>query len=223
MTGIRCFPSSATQAPRTGRRGRVRCMGTVHRLITAGGKQAALQEGMFERAEVEAAASYLSDEDPAIGFLYLGFCQAALPHKRLPDAEGWHVQSNRVSLIVEPGMRLGRAGSLEPVGFPYGSRARLILISDLPAKRSYSHTIEGHHPRTQLARLAWASGHFCRGRQHFRCQRSGRADFTLPPNFPDRTRSSGRFGQPEYHENSVVPGFTTRRTGQPLSGNCDPM
>ena len=103
-------------------------MGTVHRLITAEGKQAALRESMFERAEVEAAASYLADEDPAIGFLYSGFCQAALPHKRLPDAEGWHVQSDRVSLIVEPGMRLGRAGALEPVGVPYGSRARLILI-----------------------------------------------------------------------------------------------
>ena len=103
-------------------------MGTVHRLIIAEGKQAALQEGLFERTEVEAASSYLSDEDPAIGFLYSGFCQAALPHKRLPDAEGWHVQSDRVSLIVEPGMRLGRAGTLEPVGVPYGSRARLILI-----------------------------------------------------------------------------------------------
>jgi hypothetical protein len=55
-------------------------------------------------------------------------CQAALPHKRLPDADGWHVQSDRVSLIVEPGMRLGRTGTLEPVGVPYGSRARLILI-----------------------------------------------------------------------------------------------
>jgi hypothetical protein len=135
-------------------------MGTVHRLITAEGKQAALQEGTFERAEVEAAASYLSDEDPAIGFLYSGFCQAALPHKRLPDAEGWHVQSGRVSLIVEPGMRLGRTGALEPVGVPYGSRARLILIYlQSEAIRTQSRDITlGRSLRGWLGRLGISVG-----------------------------------------------------------------
>jgi hypothetical protein len=42
-------------------------MGTVHDLIENYGKQAALQ-AVPDRREVEAAASYLADEDAGIGF-----------------------------------------------------------------------------------------------------------------------------------------------------------
>lgn len=103
-------------------------MGTVHRLLEASGKQGTLELGNLERQEVEAAAAYMADEDAGVGFLYSGWCQAALPHRRLPDAEGWQIQSERTTLVVEPGMRPGAAGRPEPVGVPYGSRARLILI-----------------------------------------------------------------------------------------------
>lgn len=102
-------------------------MGTVHKLIEANGKQGALALGV-ERRELEAAAGYMADEDAGIGFLYSGWCQAALPHRRLPDAEGWQVTSERITLVVEPGMRPTDSGKPEPVGVPYGSRARLILI-----------------------------------------------------------------------------------------------
>jgi hypothetical protein len=59
-------------------------MGTIHDLIELRGKQGALQ---FEpnRRTVEAAAAYMADEDTGIGFLYSGWCQAALPHRKLPD------------------------------------------------------------------------------------------------------------------------------------------
>jgi hypothetical protein len=105
----------------------LRTMGTLHDIIEAKGRQGALALDL-ERGMVEAAATYMADEDGGIGYLYSGWCQAALPHRRLPDAKGWQVDVDRVCLIVEPGMRRGENGEPVPVGVPYGSRARLILI-----------------------------------------------------------------------------------------------
>jgi hypothetical protein len=102
-------------------------MGTVHDILEAKGRQATLQLD-FDRQVVEAAASYMADEDNGIGFLYSGWCQAALPHRRLADSKGWQVSGDRFCLIVEPGMRRGPVGDPVHVGVPFGSRARLILI-----------------------------------------------------------------------------------------------
>jgi hypothetical protein len=102
-------------------------MGTVHDLIERHGKQAALT-AIADRREVEAAASYLADEDAGIGFLYSGWCQAALPHKRLPDDESWQIRSDYVNMVVQPGVRSSDIGPAQPVGVPYGSRARLIMF-----------------------------------------------------------------------------------------------
>jgi hypothetical protein len=77
-------------------------MGTVHQLINDGGRQSALNFGV-ERTEVEAAITYMADEDGGIGFLYSGWCQTALPHRRLPDTDGWQIETERTTLIVEPG------------------------------------------------------------------------------------------------------------------------
>jgi hypothetical protein len=102
-------------------------MGAVHDLIEQRGKQAALL-AEADRKSVEAAASYLGDEDPAIGFLYSGWCQAALPHKRLADDEEWQIRSDYVNMLVQPGLRTSNVGRAEKVGVPYGSRARLIMF-----------------------------------------------------------------------------------------------
>src|SRR3954468_9292618 len=102
-------------------------MGTVHDLIEFRGKQEALKLDP-DRTVIEAAAAYMSDEDRGIGCLYSGWCQAALPHRRLSDDQGWQIDGERVSLVVEPGMRRTTNGKPEPVGVPYGSRARLILL-----------------------------------------------------------------------------------------------
>ena len=102
-------------------------MGTIHDLIELRGKQGALQ---FEpdRRTVEAAAAYMADEDTGIGFLYSGWCQAALPHRRLPDDKEWQIRSEHVNMVVAPGHRSSSFGDAEKVGVPYGSRARLILF-----------------------------------------------------------------------------------------------
>jgi hypothetical protein len=102
-------------------------MGTVHQLLEAKGRQATLQLD-FDREVVEAASAYMSDEDNSIGFLYSGWCQAALPHRKLPDDKGWQVDGDRYCLIVEPGMKRGLGAQPVHVGVPFGSRARLILI-----------------------------------------------------------------------------------------------
>jgi hypothetical protein len=102
-------------------------MGHLHQVIGTKGKQGALDLGL-DRREIEAAATYMSDEESGIGFLFSGWCQAALPHRRLPDNEGWQIESERVTLIVEPGMKPGPAGKPVPVGVPFGSRARLIML-----------------------------------------------------------------------------------------------
>jgi hypothetical protein len=134
-------------------------MGTVHQLIRTSGKQGALDLGI-DRQEVEAAAAYMTDEEGGIGFLYSGWCQAALPHRRLPDADGWQIQSERTTLIVEPGMRPGPAGKPMPVGVPYGSRARLILIFlQSEAIKTKSREIElGGSLRAWLFRLGIPQG-----------------------------------------------------------------
>jgi hypothetical protein len=134
-------------------------MGTMHQLLEERGKQGALLLGA-DRREVEAASAYLTDQDAAIGFLYSGWCQAALPHRKLPDHEGWQIQSERTTLIVEPGMRPGAAGKPEPIGVPYGSRARLILIYlQSEAIRNKSREVElGTSLRKWLVRLGIPQG-----------------------------------------------------------------
>ena len=80
----------------------------------------------------------MGDEDGGIGFLYSGWCQAALPHKRLPDHMGWQIEGERLVLVVEPGMRPGpNGGDPISVGVPFGSRAR--LDSALPTVRGATH------------------------------------------------------------------------------------
>lgn len=102
-------------------------MAQVHRLILEHGKAEALKYDV-DRAVVEAAAGYLSSEDSDIGYLFSGWAQAALPHRRLADDAAWQVTTDRVTLIVQPGLRPAADGTPVSVGVPYGSRARLILL-----------------------------------------------------------------------------------------------
>jgi len=104
-----------------------RVVAEVHSLLLAQGKDAALRSEL-DRAVVEAAAGYLGAEENDIGYLFSGWAQAALPHRRLPDDAAWQVTTDRVTLIVQPGLRPSPAAVPVAVGVPYGSRARLILL-----------------------------------------------------------------------------------------------
>ncbi|MGI4808863.1 MAG: replication protein RepA, partial [Janthinobacterium lividum] len=117
-------------------------MGDVHRLIEQQGKAEALRFD-FDRNVVEAAASYMGAAEGEVGFLYSGWAQSALPHKRLADDAVWQVRTDHVSLIVQPGFRHTTTGAPVPVGVPYGSRARLIcLYLQSEALKSNSREVE---------------------------------------------------------------------------------
>ena len=75
-----------------------RFVGELHNIIEARGKRAAL-EADLDRCVVDVAVAYMSDEDTGIGFLYAGWCQAALPHKKLPDEEGWQIKASASLLL----------------------------------------------------------------------------------------------------------------------------
>jgi hypothetical protein len=137
-------------------------MGEVHSLIERLGQQEALKtaETESDRRAIEAALQYMADADSSVGFLYSGWCQATLPHKRLPDAEPWTVETERVALVVEPGRRKISGGGLEWIGVPYGSRARLILLYlQSEALRTGGRDVElGRSLRHWLTRMGIAVG-----------------------------------------------------------------
>jgi hypothetical protein len=102
-------------------------MAEVHKLLEMHGKAGVLQLDL-DRRVVEAAAGYLGSEESEVGYLYSGWAQSALPHKRQPDDAPWSVETDHVSLIVQPGLRPVSGGKPVSVGVPYGSRARLIIL-----------------------------------------------------------------------------------------------
>jgi len=135
-------------------------MAAVHDILEARGKAAALQAGL-DRNVIEAAALYMSDEDGAFSFVYSGWAQCALPHRRLADDAPWEISADRVRLVVEPGRRPSRDnGPLEWVGVPFGSHARLILLYlQTEALKTGSRDIElGRSLRDWLRRIGVAVG-----------------------------------------------------------------
>ena len=106
-------------------------MGEVHELLEVKGRQEARNyvNGRRGPRVVEAAANWASDEEISTGYLYSGWCQTALPHKRLSDnSEIWKLETDSMMLLVEPGVRISASGEPIHVGVPFGAIARLILI-----------------------------------------------------------------------------------------------
>jgi len=135
-------------------------MGTVHDLLQTRGKQSALDAGI-SRDLVEAAAVYMSDEDGALSFVYSGWAQCALPHRRLPDDQPWEIAAEKVRLVVEPGRRPKDGnGPLEFVGVPFGAHARLILLYlQTEALRTGSREVQlGRSLRDWLGRIGVSVG-----------------------------------------------------------------
>jgi hypothetical protein len=95
-------------------------------LVEVHGRQEArkMAQGRRGARAVDAAADWMELEEHRTSFIYSGWCQTALPHRRRPDDEVWRVVADRLSLLVEPGA--GADG--RRVGVPFGPTARLILI-----------------------------------------------------------------------------------------------
>jgi Plasmid encoded RepA protein len=138
-------------------------MGEVHDLLLEHGTAVARAYAHGRRGPrvVEAASRWLSDEDVSTGFVYSGWCQTGLPHKR-PATESlvWKVQTDSLTLLVEPGFRVAATGTPVPVGVPYGAIARLILIYlQSEALRTGSREVElGGSLRAFLKRLSISIG-----------------------------------------------------------------
>src|SRR3954454_1947501 len=132
-------------------------MAEVHQLIIRHGIEAARSRAMtkHERMLVEAAYRVLAEDAEKIGFTYSGFALTSLPHK--PQKETvWRREGHNVVLLVESGRdRLGA-----PVGLPYGSYARFILLFlQSEAIRAGSREIElGRSMRVWLGTMGLSIG-----------------------------------------------------------------
>ena len=138
-------------------------MGEVHELLEARGRQEA--RGMIEGRRgpriVEAAAAWSADEDISTGYMYSGWCQTALPHRRpAGNATIWKLETDSMTLLVEPGIRVAPGGEPVHVGVPFGAIARLILIYlQSEALRTGSRDVElGGSLRAFLGRLGISVG-----------------------------------------------------------------
>ena len=139
-------------------------MGTVHDLLEARGKQVAreLVTGRRGPRIVEAAAAWSSEEETGgTGYTYSGWCQTALPHRRPADNSAiWKLQTDSMTLLIEPGARVAPDGTPTYVGVPFGAIARLILIYlQSEALRTGSRDVElGGSLRAFLRRLEISVG-----------------------------------------------------------------
>jgi Plasmid encoded RepA protein len=135
----------------------------VHDLLDTKGRQVTrdLIEGRRGPRIVEAAANWSADEDLGTGYIYSGWCQTALPHRRPSDNSLiWKLETDSMTLLVEPGVRVQPGGKPSHVGVPFGAIARLILIYlQSEALRTGSRDIElGGSLRAFLGRLGITVG-----------------------------------------------------------------
>jgi hypothetical protein len=106
-------------------------MAQVHDLLDERGKREARELMLGRRwpRVVEAAAAWSADEEAATGYVYSGWCQTGLPHRSPKDNSAiWKLETETLTLLVEPGARVRKDGVTEHVGVPFGPKARLILI-----------------------------------------------------------------------------------------------
>lgn len=113
---------------------------SIHHLLRTHGLETArtLITDKTSRRELEIAAAVMTEESETLGICHAGFALTSLPHKNTNDLF-WRREGHRVTLLVES----GREQNGDPVGIPYGSKARMILIYlQTQALRSGSREVE---------------------------------------------------------------------------------
>src|ERR1700709_474916 len=100
-------------------------MANIHQIIIHQGVEEARRQAVtkHERMLVEAAYQVLSEDAEKIGFTYSGFALTSLPHKP-QTAQVWRREGHNLTLVLQSGV--DREGN--PLGLPYGSYARFILL-----------------------------------------------------------------------------------------------
>jgi Plasmid encoded RepA protein len=137
-------------------------MSRLHDLLLQQGRQSLLTDAETnqDHRAILAAANYLSDESNDAYFLFAGWALSGLPHRRIPDEREWRIETDYVTLLVEPGRRPQANGENPHVGVPYGTRARLIMLYlQTEALRTNSREIAlGGSLRAWMSRLGIAVG-----------------------------------------------------------------
>jgi hypothetical protein len=132
-------------------------MAEVHQLIVQHGIDEARRQAVtkHERMVIEAAYQVLSDDAEKMGFTYSGFALTSLPHKPQSDLV-WKRDGHNLTMLMESGR--DRAG--KPLGLPYGSYARFILLFlQSEAVRTCSREVElGRSMRVWLGTMGLSIG-----------------------------------------------------------------
>ena len=100
-------------------------MAEIHQFIVKNGIEEARRQALtkHQRQVIEAAYQVLSDDAEKIGFTYSGFALTSLPHR--PQTEvTWRREGYNLTMLIQSGVARGG----EPLGLPFGSYARFILL-----------------------------------------------------------------------------------------------
>lgn len=82
-----------------------------------------------DRRRLQWATEIMAEEPEEISYLHAGLCMAALPHRRpAREFEPWTRTNGDYRLTVTPGWLTPKKGDATPVGIPFGTKARLILL-----------------------------------------------------------------------------------------------
>ena len=155
-------------------------MALIHKLLDEHGKASVLNMD-YDRRVVDAASQYMAAEESEVSFLYSGWAQSGLPHKRLADDEPWHIRTDHMSLIVQPGMKSMRSGEIVHVGVPFGSRGA--PGADLPPEREPAPQFQGGPLGKTLHAWLGRLGILHRRQIDGRSPRAGGTDLALPHDF----------------------------------------
>jgi hypothetical protein len=132
-------------------------MAQIHRLIIDYGIEETRRQAIskHDRLVIETAHRMLSDDAEKMGFTYSGFALTSLPHK--PQTElVWRRDGHNITMLIES----GRDRTGKPLGLPYGSYARFILLFlQSEAIRTQSREIElGRSMRVWLGNMGLSIG-----------------------------------------------------------------
>ena len=190
-------------------------MAQIHELIINHGIEEArrLAATKHERMVIEAAYQVLSDDAEKMGFTYSGFALTSLPHK--PQSElVWKRDGYNLTMLIES----GRDRTGKPLGLPYGSYARFILLFlQSEAIRTNSREVElGRSMRVWLGSMGLSIGGTT-----YKLITPGAANFRLHPHLLRRSRRRPNQEQGRIRSKPRSPWRTlSATTTQPLARPC---